>query len=363
MSARATAALLLLLSLPALAAEWKDSFPPEATGSYLESSHRGVLVAGAGEPAAESRAAASAVEAALRDSGRAQLVMNDAPLGNLAADSDAQVVRKVAALPVDTVVVVRVFAGAAGTSPTAVVTFYDKAGKVLAALSAQQGQAVSTRAGGGIGALTNTAKSTVDSVTRVAKDAQAEYEKKYVWFEDGAFVNVYGGVVSRFSVAYQGKSRVPLEGEAFYQAIGRTDLADSYRARSGTRLGLLLGGGAVTLGGTAMMLGGIGGRCVRENAASYDCLQREHQELLIPGILLGTAGAVAMVVGAALQSHPVEVLEARRLAEEYNEKLKGELGLAEAPAPARTRGTRVEVSVGGALLPRGGGALVVGVRL
>jgi hypothetical protein len=365
MSARALAALLLLVSLPALAAGWEDSFPPEATGSYLESAQQGVLVAAAGEPAAETRAAAAALEVALRDSGRARLVMNDAPLGSLATDSDADVVRKAAALPVDTVAVVRVFAGAPGTPPTAVVTFYDKAGKVLSAFSAQQGQAVPERVWGGLvgRALPNTAQSTVDSVTRVAQDAQAQYEKKYVWFEDAAYVNAYGGVVSHFSVAYQGKSRVPLSGEAFYLAIDRTDLADRYRARRGTRLGLMLGGGAVSVGGMVMALSGVGTRCVRMDAREFGgCLQRENEELLIPGIVVGSAGVVAMLVGALVPHHPVDALEARRLAEEYNEKLKGELGLAAAPAPARAREPKVEVSVGGALL-RGGGALVVGVRL
>jgi hypothetical protein len=123
----------------------------------------------------------------------------------------------------------------------------------------------------------------------------------------------------------------------------------------------MLGGGAVSVGGMVMALSGVGTRCVRMDARDFGgCLQRENEELLIPGVVVGSAGLVAMLAGALVAHHPVDGLEARRLAEEYNEKLKGELGLA--AAPTRSREPAVQVSVGGALLP-GGGALVVGVRL
>lgn len=343
------------------ATAWTETFPPQAAGTWLEGSQRKVLVAGAGEPAAEARAAAQALEAAWRASGQSPLVMGDAALGGLTTDSDAQVVQKAAPLPVDAVAVVRVFAGAPGAPSTAVVTLYDKAGKVLTAFTAAQGVALAAKAGAGAGgAVPSAALAAVDVVGRGGSEAQAKYDEKYVWFEDGALVNVYNGrVMRRFTLAYQGKYKKHLEGDAFYEAVGRSDLAAQYRSRRTRRTLLLTGGSLAAVGGGTMTLFGLMGPCVKEDARSFACLERD-KGLLVPGLVLAGGGMVALLMGATTEPHPVDAPEVRRIADEYNQKLKGELGLAEAPRRHASPGLELQV---GALLTPGGGALVLGGTL
>jgi hypothetical protein len=353
-------AAVLLSAGSALGADWSQSFTSAASGTYLEGTGQKVLVASAGEPADEAQEAARALEAALRGSGRAQLVMGSAGLGSLAQDSDAQVLQKAKALPVDTIAIVRVFPGAPGAPSTAVVTFYDTAGKALSALSAVAGTPVSARPGSGAAqAVPSSALQAVEAVGKSAEDAQAQYDKRHVWFEEGAFVGVQSGrVVARFTDAYQGKNRTPLEGARFYEVVGRQDLAEAYRSRRAKHYGLLVGGGAAALAGTAAVFAGATGKCQREDARTFECLQRD-TSLLVPGAVLAGAGTVAMLVSIAyVEFHPVKPPERRDLAEEYNKKLKGELGLARAtpPAPVPT------VRVAGGFVP-GGAGLTLELRL
>src|SRR5690242_6451570 len=93
------------------AASWTDTFPPAAVASYLDADGRRVLVAGAGEKTEPLRAASDAFATALRQSGRAKLVMDASPLGDLSQASDEQIVKKAQALPVELIAVVRVFPG------------------------------------------------------------------------------------------------------------------------------------------------------------------------------------------------------------------------------------------------------------
>jgi hypothetical protein len=353
-------AALVLMPGAAGAQDWAQSFSPAAAGSYLEAGNQKVLVAAAGEPLDAVRSAASALETALRASGRAQLVMGSAGLGSLAQDSDTQVVQKARPFPVDTVAVVRVFAGAPGAPSTAVVTFYDTAGKVLSALSVVSGTPLGAREGSGTTqAVPSSALQAVQEVGKSAEDAQAQYDKQHVWFEDGAFVGVQSGrVMARFTDAFQGKNRTPLEGARFYEVVGRQDLADDYRSRKTKHLVLLWGGMAGLLGGGAVMATGISSSCQREVARTGECLQKGPSPV-VPGAILAGAGTVAMLASLPyMEFHPVKPPARRDLAEEYNKKLKGELGLARAapPAPAPT------IRVASGFVP-GGAGLTLELRL
>ena len=58
-----------------------------------------------------------------------------------------EILKKAQALPVDAIVVVRVFPGASADKPSAVITLYDKQGKVLVAIAAEAGVPIASRSG------------------------------------------------------------------------------------------------------------------------------------------------------------------------------------------------------------------------
>src|SRR5262245_5246602 len=99
--------LTTLLTSLALAAgaDWSATFGPKETGSYLDGDHAKVMVVAAGDPASQAKEAATALVAALRQSGRADLVMTSEPLGDVVALDDQSIVKRAAAFPVTRVAV------------------------------------------------------------------------------------------------------------------------------------------------------------------------------------------------------------------------------------------------------------------
>ena len=124
MSARFPGFIALVLATQALAqapaAAW--SFSPGAVSSYVDENGRSLLVAAAGR-GTEARSAADALTAALRQDGRAKLVMGDEALGPLGGLSDEQVLAKAKSTVADLFLVVRVFANSTGQPATAVATY------------------------------------------------------------------------------------------------------------------------------------------------------------------------------------------------------------------------------------------------
>src|SRR5205814_4570921 len=99
------------------------------------------IVVGAGPATPERRDAAAALEKSVRASGRAALVMNASGLGPVEALDDATIVGKCKALPITSVVIVRVFPGSGDEPPRAVVTLYNRAGEVKSAFTGAAGPA------------------------------------------------------------------------------------------------------------------------------------------------------------------------------------------------------------------------------
>jgi hypothetical protein len=95
-----------------------------------------VMVIPAGAEAARAPAAAALV-AALRSSGIVSLVMDSSALGDVSPLDDQTIVARAAGEPVATFAIVRVFPGA--DRPSVVVAFYDKSGRALGSVSADQG--------------------------------------------------------------------------------------------------------------------------------------------------------------------------------------------------------------------------------
>ena len=345
--------LIYLVLLSATGEQWGATFPPKEMATYLEAQDAKVLVAAAGEPAEPVRAAATAVESALRGSGRTSLVMNDAALGALQSASDLDVVNRAKPFPVQLVAIVRVFPGAADAPETAVVTFYDKEGKVVSALTATAGTPIAARSGASSGeAVSSEALKSVDTVrgSSPATNAEKEYDRKYVVIEDAAIVT-RGGQVARLGLAFQGKSRLPIDGADFYRAIGRKDLAEQYQARNAQRWGLTIGGMVVGIAGIAIFTPGMVDNCVKKDAQTYACLESDYT-LAILGGAAAAGGMVASLVGLLTEPHPVDLSTAKRLVEEHNEKLRKDLGLSRATVPPDD----VQVALDFGVTPSGAGA-------
>jgi hypothetical protein len=286
--------------------------------------------------------------------------MDDKALGNVAALGDADLVKKVGSLPVDRVAVVRVFPG--GEHHTAVVTFYGLDGKAVAALNVEQGQALAKNSSGGLGIAGGVAPRAAQAVAELAttnEDAEEQYEKRAVWFQDfGAFDGRTGAMVATWSEPRKGKYGEPLAGADFYDYVGKPDLAAQYRAVESENSFDAKVGGFLSLGGLAFML--VGPFVLpksHDEATGYD-----HRRIFLPMGIGGAAMITGLIYAVAAwdDPNPVQLHEAREMADKFNEGLKAELGIhAEATPTSAERGIDVAVAP---YVDKNAGGLVLGVR-
>jgi hypothetical protein len=348
---------LLILPLPALASAWEASFPPNTVATYF-AEEAGTIVVAAGVPSADLAEAEAALAGALRGSGKAKPVMDDAALGDVSALDDTAIVARAKNLPVQRIAVLRVFAGAEGEAPSAVVTFYDPAGNATGAFSVERGgvlAAADRPAAPGQGASTAAMAAVAEvgkTVSATAAEAQERYDREFVWFEEWVGVSAQSGaVVAAWTVPYQGKYRKQIDGPEFYEIVGRPDLADEYRGTRNLRTGLMIGGGVLTLGGLGVAMSSLFKDCDLDDTACEDSVTN----MLIAGGVAGGVGLIGTYIAMAINPHPVEPAEARRLADEYNQRLKKELGLA-----ARDVDAGPQLRAGLAAFPGGGGVSLSG---
>ncbi len=310
------------------AAAWRESFAADAALTYFRRGDKAaVIVVAAGEHS-EAELAADTLEETLRDSGEFFLVMNDDVLADNTKVDDEKIVEKAKHLPVGQVAVVRVYAGAAGKPPAVVVTLYDKdTGEAGTAMSVTRGTearpsdrpppSAGVEASGDEEASDEAAERGADIAAKTAKTAQRaadpmrrRYLAQHVWFDE---TDEDADALDQWKRVYRGDQKQSLDGEAFYYEIGRPDLADAYGTQQVIKWSIVAGVLTVGAGSAAaIMLTGEPGNQSR----------------------LGTAGAVgggaflgAALVGMYYNPHPIELDEARKLANEHNEKLRDELGL------------------------------------
>ena len=365
---------------PAPGTDWSKAFVAQAVGAHLPAGTTGVAVVSAGT-AVDANPAAAALEAALRASGKAPLVLNDESLGAADTEADAAIVKRASHLPVSVIAIVRVFPGPAGSTQAdqrAVVTLYRKDGTVVTAFSTEAGVAMATAPGAVTGTPGNTtpnpsdgvSKTALDSVestqknaVQAASDARQQYEERYVWFEDALVVGAQTGrVYGTWTMPYQGKHKRAIGGAEFYDVLGRPDLSRTYRNRVTARWSVLIGGTVASLAGVALVLSNLPSSSIPEDPFQ-DCLfdpdrtrleceamrpslqpepQDDSSRATTIGIGLGVVGVVAMTASVFIKPHPVSAHEARKLADEYNQGLKKDLGLepdddgdtSRAPGPA-----------------------------
>jgi hypothetical protein len=318
--------LVLCGSSVALAAGWTESFPASASSSQIESVVKSVVVVGAGEPADEVQAAAAALGAGLRGSNRFKLVMGGEGLGPMPTQNDEEIVMRAAALPVDAILIVRVFPAGEGGPPMAVVTVFDREKKMLGAFTTSRGTPVEARAAAAAGSVLPTEVLKTITEVRTEKDrvdpAKA-YEEQHVWLPEAE-------PESRFKLAYLGQGKGLLQNVNFYRVIKREDLVTSYFKRQSARSAL------IGTGVTALVAGGIVfGTSFAFSSTGRELYSRSSSDtaktLQYTGIGVMGFGVALWVIGGVIDPHPVKYGGARQLAHDYNQELRKKLGLPALP--------------------------------
>jgi hypothetical protein len=170
--------------------------------------------------------------------------------------------------------------------------------------------------------------------------SSTSYLERRVWFQGMAAVSSQtGAVMSTWSVPFKGKYKEPLTGPKFYDYVGEDEVAKTVRTRKWIRGGVGLASTGVMVGALAGLLKGI------EDSPSDDCWEEDDPEeeedceddyeedeeayakkMRNLGILSGV-GFIGIYVPFFIKADPTPVSERYRMADEYNEKLREELGL------------------------------------
>jgi hypothetical protein len=349
-------ALLLLSTGWAEANEWQRSFDVKRIDAHLRHDGWRLLVARAGASHRELDRCAEALLSALRTSARVKLVMNDKPLGRVIGLDDRQLVRLAAGIPVDGVVTVRVFAQPEGP-PTAVVALYDKEGQALAGFAVVRGKPVpepTSRPSRGVSAKTTAAvKTSIQQADEGSEKrvALAEYKKKRVRFNREWGPTIF---TTEWKVpGWVGESGHPLEGDHFYDYVGRADLAASYRRWKWIKYSLVVTCGVITLGSI------VGAIMISNSAPSALEDEAKHKGWTNAAMALGISGGlggplIGLAIIAFMDPHPVREMERLGLTRRYNHKLQRDLGLEDRDLVSSQRSPGARVVFQGVGLSRRG---------
>lgn len=300
----------------ASAASWSVSEAELAT--LVPTPGQIVLVAAAGEPQADAREVARALEQALQALGTAKLVMNDAALGSLAVATDEEVRRRAGTVPHQVLLIVRVFPQGKERVPTALV--------------------VATEPGGGAPRSITLAPivalpppppppKPVAAAAPPADPRQLEYEAKRLHF--GQQSRIAGARTASFVYTHQAYAgTTPLTTTQLFERLGRDDFLAQTRARASLKLGLGLSGAGVAAVGLGLMVAAVASPCARVLYYSDgDCLERSGRGLLLPGAVTVGAGAVLGLVALLLPAYATSPDDVGRAVDESNAGLRRSLGL------------------------------------
>ncbi|MCE9572876.1 MAG: hypothetical protein K8W52_06945 [Deltaproteobacteria bacterium] len=190
-----------------------------------------------------------------------------------------------------------------------------------------------------------------------AAHAEQQYEAQAIRFDREiagvAVTRIPGSTLGVASVGYRwtaSRGEVPLEGTAFYEAIGRPDLVRAYHRRGRIGVAALVVSGGLIVGSLVVatrsptVAPDYSGcqpsdffcRMSAESAADEQSRDKAKPYIAAATIMiLGSGVGVGVGIWYLLRKHPVGEAEARRLGAEYNRKLRADLGLSAARSQAR----------------------------
>ena len=340
---RIAAIIFVLGLLPSVG--WAQTWTIPPTLAESVDAKRGVIVVYGGEPTPDVHPAVTAVSKAMKE--HVGLVMDDSVLGNTASMSDKDVVTRVAHLPIDRVIIVRVF------GETAVVTAYDLEGTAVAGISVES-QAASSKVSEpepasepepsqaqapaqqepadnkADRASEGTPSDTWAVVGEIAEEAEEDaeitinaWERMRVRVVTVTTLNQYGSVMGVGAQFFKGAELV--KGRDVWTAIDRHDLAEQYDKRKSNKIkGLVGASSAVLVGGVMMLPYALDPPC----ASSTGDFCRRHEPVtpvFVMGAIVASSGVIALMILPFYRPHPVSLYEAIKLYEGYNKKLERRL--------------------------------------
>ncbi|MCY1058419.1 hypothetical protein [Nannocystis sp. SCPEA4] len=317
----------------AAAVDWSATFTPTGVSAHLGDAKPNVIVI-AGNPG--SQPAAAAFRAALTTSRRAGVVIDGQALGAVDSLDDRAIVDRAKVLPVQQIVVVRVFESSPGTAPTFIAMGYGTDGSVAVALSGTAGVPLPEPEPPTEVSVPDATPEPADAAPKEpeepeeVKQAREQAEKEYA---DKRLGGTWGAL-------RRGTPGTPIGPTEFYAALGRDDLARQIDQRKKTRLGVglglgIAGGGLLAVGVTFLILNGTAAK-YGPDFGPDDPLRagtdRVRYPLSMPvsGALLGVGAAMLIGMGVFLgvyKAHPVGRREAPGLIDSHNRELRKKLGL------------------------------------
>lgn len=123
---------------------------------------------------------------------------------------------------------------------------------------------------------------------------------------------------------FVGDSNVQIEGADFYERIGRTDLADQFRANTKAQQAFSLGGMAIELGGVFVAASALAAAAFIGTGPVAGVV---FVGMAIGAGILALTGASVASVGLLSDPNPLSSRKSAELARAYNRSLRQELGL------------------------------------
>lgn len=187
--------------------------------------------------------------------------------------------------------------------------------------------------------------------------ARREYEEEYLTVEDQ--IVVIRGDSRRVQTVYQGKDRQPIRDDDFFRLVGRPEQADFYDHQGKREAGLVAGGMVALIAGGVIAGQALVAESCHEEVTSprfADCVRQNAYRDRSPPFLATTLvlGGLGMMVSVLVtHQRPPPPDEIRRLANEYNRRLRERLG-----ATSRPVGAPVKIQAAPYAGPHAGGLLL-----
>lgn len=323
--------LLFFLTVVSLFAseEWERSFSPEIVATYLPSGKEKMLLVGAGERNPKMIAMIKALAQALKGTGKAAMLMDDSPLGDISAMDDASVVKKCSRFPVTLIIVARYF------KPSAVVTLYRPTGEVLNAFSVERGELLSPYetniVEGGV------SQSVLDAVSAAVKKDEKEpetfYDRELLWFWEWKDGLSPGPDPDTDREPRIGKYKKALTWDVFFRKVGREDLAIEFDRREKAKKGLFIGGLSLAVVGAVFVVAGASVQTWKNDSRDYYrfnettlAWEKQAEDPLGPyfwsGLAMTITGTASWITGVLLNKNPATGKEVADMARAYNRELK-----------------------------------------
>jgi hypothetical protein len=263
------------------------------------------------------------IRAAITKSGLAELVMDDAPLGDISQKSDDEILAAARKYPVDVIVLVRTFPGADGPSATVWIESKDSGSNTFR-----------MQPGGDPPWAQRPPPNPVQSSdpTVIAASNAADFGRQEAAMTRMGAIGLAETV--RLIAAEQGRRILALESDTrspvvrdpdgdvvpwaeAYTLMDRADLAQQYRRRRVTRTATMAGGAVLAAAGLGLLFVGLanqancggGGNCARP--------------FFVGGGLAGLAlGVTGISVGLVIRPQPASNAQLQDLVDEHNTGLR-----------------------------------------